>query len=104
MTLFPSMSSRRNPRCSSHATFTETTMPPRVATTGCAIDATMARMSSSSKTRCGITPQHKEKPSGASIHRDDARAAETKIVLEGDLGVRDLPLVRLTTKLPHELG
>lgn len=35
------------------------------------------------------------------VHRNDAGTAETKVVLDGDLGSFDLAFVRLATQLPH---
>ena len=39
-----------------------------------------------------------------SVHGHDGRAAETEVVLEGDLGIVDLASLGLTPELPIEFG
>src|SRR6185369_10889034 len=40
---------------------------------------------------------------GRAVHRDDRRAAEAEVVLQGDLRVLHLPLLGLAAELPGEL-
>src|SRR5262245_37827928 len=41
---------------------------------------------------------------GFAVHGDDGRAAESEVVLQGDLGLLHLALLRLAPELPVELG